>query len=72
MSIFQELHDSEINGRISCFYDSQWRAELGDDMNGWKATRDADTFAGAEKALAEMACVYYPDSDFAAARQKPV
>lgn len=68
MNIFQQLHDSEINGRISSFFDRQWRAELGDEMNGFVEHRDADTYAGAEAALAEMAVKHYPDSDFAKAQ----
>ena len=29
-SLFEALHDSEINGEIGWFYDRVWRAEIGD------------------------------------------
>lgn len=67
-NIFQELHDSEINGRISSFYDGLWRAELGDEMNGFTGHCDADTYDGAEAALAAMAVQQYPNSEFAKRR----
>jgi hypothetical protein len=28
------LHDSEINGEVSWFFDGIWRVKLGDEMNG--------------------------------------
>jgi hypothetical protein len=28
------LHDSEINGEVSWFYDGVWRVRLGDEANG--------------------------------------
>jgi hypothetical protein len=33
-AVIEELHDSEINGSISWFYDGVWRVRLGDDANG--------------------------------------
>jgi hypothetical protein len=67
-NIFQELHDSEINGRISSFFDGSWRVELGDEMNGFVDDDDASTYAEAEAALARMAIKRYPDSAFAKKR----
>ena len=31
------LHDSEINGEVSWFYDGVWRVRLGDEANGYDA-----------------------------------
>jgi hypothetical protein len=33
-TIIAALHDSEINGEVSWFYDGLWRVKLGDDANG--------------------------------------
>jgi hypothetical protein len=68
MNIFQELHDSEINGRISSFFDGSWRVELGDEMNGFTAEDEASSYAEAEAVLARMAIERYPDSAFAKKR----
>lgn len=70
MSIFQELHDSEINGRISSFFDGDWCAELGDTLNGFVDERRAGSYAEAEAALAEMAVERYPGSLFARRRKQ--
>ena len=65
MSIMQKLHDSEINARISSFYDGSWTWEIGDEMNGFKAEGFAKSFEAAETALAASARGLYPDSYFA-------
>ena len=70
ISVIQKLHDSEINARISSFFDGQWRAEIGDEMNGFKKSQDTEDFNSAESALSEMALEIYPDSDFAKANPK--
>jgi len=36
-AIIAALHDSEINGEVSWFYDGPWRVKLGDEMNGFDA-----------------------------------
>lgn len=64
-STMQRLHDSEINARISSFYDGCWRAELGDDMNAFSEHADVGSFEEAEQALHEMAMRRHPDSDYA-------
>src|SRR6516164_5337824 len=33
-TIITALHDSEINGEVSWFYDGVWRVRLGDEANG--------------------------------------
>jgi len=39
-SLFEALHDSEINGEIGWFFDRVWRAKLGDPWNGYVAEQD--------------------------------
>jgi len=63
--IIQDLHDSEINGRIGWFYDGCWTAELGDDLNGWKSEKTLPSFAEAAEWLRDEAVQRYPDSEFA-------
>jgi hypothetical protein len=36
-TIIAALHDSEINGEVSWFYDGVWRVKLGDEENGFVA-----------------------------------
>ncbi len=36
-TIIAALHDSEINGEVSWFFDGVWRVKLGDEMNGFEA-----------------------------------
>jgi hypothetical protein len=62
--VLQALHDSEINGRVSWFFDGQIDWELGDDLNGWKAKGQEGTIEAAVIALAASAIEHYPDSDF--------
>ena len=64
--ILDALHDSEINCRIECFFDSGWTAWLGDEMNGFRiAPVPAPNFAACVIELAEQACAIYPKSKFA-------
>ena len=36
-SFIGDLHDSEINGEISWFYDGVWGVKIGDQLNGYQA-----------------------------------
>ena len=36
-TVIAAIHDSEINGEISWFFDGTWRVQLGDEMNGFDA-----------------------------------
>jgi hypothetical protein len=36
-TIIAALHNSEINGEVSWFFDGVWRVKLGDEMNGFDA-----------------------------------
>ena len=64
--ILDALHDSEINCRLECFFDSGWTAWLGDEMNGFRiAPVPAPNFAACVIELAEQVCAIYPQSKFA-------
>lgn len=64
-SVMQRLHDSEINCRIECFWDQQWSAYIGDDMNGYKAeNHNLGSYDEAETWLALTAIGLYPGSVF--------
>ena len=39
-SLLEDLHDSEINGEIGCFFDGVWRAKIGDPWNGFQVETD--------------------------------
>lgn len=62
--ILTQLYDSEINWRISCFFDAGYKAELGDDINGFSVGAQCfDTLLEAAQWLAEQAVEYYPHLD---------
>ena len=65
MSVLQALYDSEINFKLSTFWDAGFAWQLGDEMNGFKAAGCADTLAEAEQELASAAKAHFPDSHFA-------
>ena len=66
LSILQQLHNSEINCGVKCFWDSCWTAWIGDDMNGIKTETNAPkTFEDCEIWLRDEAMRLFPDSDFA-------
>lgn len=65
-AIPQRLHDSEINFSVSCFWDSQWTAKLGDETNGFDAETTA--LSSYDEALVWLdgeARKRYPDSVYA-------
>lgn len=65
MSILQKLHDSEINASISSFYDREWTAKLGDEMNGYDASRSCSSEAEALTWLDSTARALFPNSEYA-------
>lgn len=72
VEMFQTLHDSEINFRIECFWDSCWSAYLGDQMNGYAAQEDGlESIYDCMTWLKNKACEIYPDSEFATAYVTP-
>jgi len=69
MSILQELHDSEINCGVKCFWDSCWTAWIGDDMNSVKSENTSlESFVECEIWLHAEALLLFPDSNFAKAQ----
>jgi len=62
--ILTHLYENEINWRISCFFDLGYEAELGDDINEYKARAQGfDTLLEAAQWLSEQAAEYYPHLD---------
>lgn len=65
MEILQKLYDSEINFRLSCFFDAGFEASLGDEINGFKASdENFETLEEAIDHLVNMAKKFYPESEF--------
>jgi hypothetical protein len=64
-SFIGDLHDSEINGEISWFYDGVWGAKIGDRLNGYTAEGTFNSFPQAMRWLRDKALELYPDSEFA-------
>jgi len=61
--ILQAIHDSEINFRIDCQYDSVWSWTL-HGRAGALAGGLANNLLQLSQALADAAVRYFPDSDF--------
>ena len=64
-TIIAALHDSEINGEISWFYDGVWRVKLGDEANGFDAEAVVDSPSDAAEWLRANAVRRFPFSEFA-------
>ena len=64
MEILQDLYDSEINFRLSCFWDGGFDVEIGDPINGFRAQGSGDTIAEAVEWLKRKVFDLYPNSDF--------
>jgi hypothetical protein len=64
-SFIEALHDSEINGEISWFYDGVWGAKLGDPWNGFSTEATFTSLPAALQWLRDKALALYPDSEFA-------
>jgi hypothetical protein len=66
MNILQQLYDSEINFELRSEGAAgfvEWK--LGDPINGYVASGNANGLQAAAKALARAACEHFPDSSFA-------
>jgi hypothetical protein len=63
--LLSALHDGEINGAVSWFYDGVWRVTLGDSHNGTDAEAVAGSIGEAVERLRSTAVRLYPDSTFA-------
>lgn len=59
----QKMYDSEINVRISSFWDAQWRAEIM--VDEWKSDWDVVNLDQIIPALQELILKYLPDSKYA-------
>jgi hypothetical protein len=64
-AIIAALHDSEINGEVSWFYDGAWRVKLGDEANGFVAEAVVTSPQQAAQWLHANALRRYPASEFA-------
>jgi hypothetical protein len=64
-TIIAALHDSEINGEVSWFFDRLWAVKLGDLLNGYDAEGTVNTLDEAAEWLRANAVELYPDSKFA-------
>ena len=71
-TIIEALHDSEINGGISWFFDGVWRVTLGDPHNGIDAEATVGSPQEAADWLRATAVKRYPDSDFARRFGEPI
>ena len=65
MSICQELYDSEINFKVSSFWDGGFDVWIGDDLNGFRSQDCLRTWAEVEEWLKAEAIVHWPESVFA-------
>lgn len=64
-TIMAALHDSEINGEVSWFFDRVWQVRLGDPQNGYDAGAVVASIEEVEEWLRANAVRLYPDSEFA-------
>jgi hypothetical protein len=65
-TIITALHDSEISGEASWFYDGVWRVKLGDDANGIEAEAVVSSPSEAAEWLRGNAVRCYPAKLFPA------
>lgn len=72
MNILQELYNSEINWKISTFWDGGFNWWLGDDMNGFKEEGVEDSLVLATYALERSAIKHFPNSVFTAQHRRVV
>ncbi len=54
MSFFQQVYDSEQNFSVTCFWDGGFTVELGDDINGFIASENVDTWDEVEPLLRKL------------------
>jgi hypothetical protein len=64
-SIFQRLYDSEINFEVSCFFDGGFNVRLGDEINGFAAQDQLDSWDQVDIWLHHAALKFYPNSGYA-------
>jgi len=71
MSIMQKLYDSEINVFVSSFWDGGFEVKLGDEMNGFVAEAQVETWDAVEEWLDQAARQHYPKSVYASEVSEP-
>lgn len=64
-TVIEALHDSEINGEVSWFFDGVWRVTLGDPHNGIEAEATVSGPQEAAEWLRVTAIERHPGSEFA-------
>ena len=64
-TIIEALHDSEINGSVSWFFDNVWGVALGNPHKGIEAEATVYSSRDAVEWLCATALRLYPDSKFA-------
>jgi hypothetical protein len=63
--IIAALHDSEITGEVSWFFDGAWQVKLGDPDNGYVVEAVVASDGAAAEWLRANAVRRYPQSQFA-------
>ena len=61
----QKTYDSEINVKISCFWDSGIDVRLGDEVNGYLAEENVQSVSEIVPWLQEAIAHFYPNSSYA-------
>lgn len=69
MERLQALYDSEINFKISTFWDAGFDWELGDEMNGIKASGCSPSLQECINELSRAVRLHFPNSDYAKTNQ---
>jgi hypothetical protein len=64
-TIIEALHESEINGSVSWFFDDLWSVALGDPNKGFDAEATVYSSQEAAEWLRANAARLHPDSKFA-------
>jgi hypothetical protein len=60
----KRLYDKEINCSISSFWDGQWRVQIGDELNGFKAESTEIRIEDVAQALIDLAKETHPLEDW--------
>lgn len=63
-NVLQSLYDSELNFKISCFWDNGFIWELGDRTNGFIDNGYAGNIKGTLEGLRDSVIKFYPNSEF--------
>lgn len=61
----KKIQDNEVNYQLDYFLDNQWRARMGDGVNGWEDWIYSDSLCGVVTKLVIAVLVKYPESQLA-------